>query len=237
MGLILNPPLPKITLQILMSLSLLCINSCSTSQQTNTDRSLKFSVQAGANKGGITENTDMTVVPGAETTVDAFSGATNYGINTGIHITKPLKYNKVESGLDYMYNSQTFTYTDAVNNYSGVRELKVSQIMLPLTYNFVLFRKIFPNADIQLKLGYTGQLNFVSVSSTGILPDYTIKPWSNGATLGISAFPIQFKNESKLGVYFDGYRGTMVYKDYYNQDSFEMPGSSFIRFGLKYQLK
>lgn len=227
----------KITFQILMSLSLIVINSCSTSQQTNADRSLKFSVQAGANMGGITENTDMTVVPGAETTVDAFSGATNFGINTGIHIIKPLKYNKVESGLDYMYNSQTFTYTDAVNNYSGVRDLKVSQIMLPLTYNFVLFRKIFPNADIQLKLGYTGQLNFVSESSTGNLPDYSVKPFSNGATLGISAFPYQFRNGCKLGFYIDVYRGTQVYEDFYNQKSFEMPGSSFMKFGVKYLFK
>jgi hypothetical protein len=227
----------KLILTILASFYLIAINSCSTSRQTNTDRSLKFSIQAGANKGGITENTDMTVVPGAETTVDAFSGATNYGINTGIHIAKPLKYNKVESGIDYMYNLQTFTYNDAVNNYSGVRELKVSQIMIPLTYNFVLFRNLLPDADIQLKLGYAGQLNFVSESGTGTLPDYSIKPWSNGATFGISAFPVQFKNGSKLGFYFDAYRGTQVYEDYYNQRSFEMPGSSYMKFGIKYQLR
>jgi hypothetical protein len=227
----------KLILTILASFYLIAINSCSTSRQTNTDRSLKFSIQAGANKGGITENTDMTVVPGAETTVDAFSGATNYGINTGIHIAKPLKYNKVESGIDYMYNLQTFTYNDAVNNYSGVRELKVSQIMIPLTYNFVLFRNLLPDADIQLKLGYAGQLNFVSESGTGTLPDYSIKPWSNGATFGISAFPVQFKNGSKLGFYFDAYRGTQVYEDFYNQKSFEMPGSSFMKFGFKYQLR
>jgi hypothetical protein len=227
----------KLILTILASFYLIAINSCSTSRQTNTDRSLKSSIQAGANKGGITENTDMTVVPGAETTVDAFSGATNYGINTGIHIAKPLKYNKVESGIDYMYNLQTFTYNDAVNNYSGVRELKVSQIMIPLTYNFVLFRNLLPDADIQLKLGYAGQLNFVSESGTGTLPDYSIKPWSNGATFGISAFPVQFKNGSKLGFYFDAYRGTQVYEDFYNQKSFEMPGSSFMKFGFKYQLR
>lgn len=226
----------KTTITLLVSLCLVVVNSCSTSQQTNTDRSLKFSIQAGANKGGITENTDMTVVPGAENTVDAFSGATNYGINTGIHISKPLKYNQVESGLDYMYSNQTFTYNDVVNNYTGVRELKVSQIMIPLTYNFLLFRDLFPNGEIQLKLGYNGQLNFVAESGTGTLPDYTIKPWSNGATLGISAFPYQFKNGSKLGFYFDAYRGTQVYEDYYNQKSFEMPGSSFMKFGLKYQL-
>ena len=216
---------------------LIGINSCSTSQQTNADRSLQFTIQAGTNKGGITENTDMTVVPGAESSVDAFTGATNYGMNVGVHVHKPLKYNKIETGLDYMYSPQTFTYTDAMNSYSGVRELKVSQIMLPLTYNFVLFRNLAPKADIQIKLGYTGQLNFVSENSSGTLPEYSVKPWSNGATLGLSAYPYQFIDGSKIGFYFDVYRGTQIYEDYYNQDSFEMPGSSYIKFGLKYQFK
>ena len=227
----------KVTIAILLSFYLVIINSCNTSQQTTHEKSLRFSIQGGSNLGGITENTDMSVVPGAETTVDAFSGATNYGINAGIHVNKPLKHNQVESGIDYMFNKQTFTYKDAVNNYAGVRELKVSQFMIPLTYNFVLFRKMFPDADIQLKLGYTGQLNFVSETSTGILPDYSVKPWSNGAAFGISAFPFQFTDGSKLGFYLDAYRGTQIYDDYYNQSSFEMPGSSYIKFGLKYQLK
>ena len=218
---------------------LLIISACAVTNKNH--QGVQFSVQAGANKGGITENTDMTVVPGVETPaeamVDAYSGATYTGINAGIHVSKPLTYNQVESGIDYMYNQQTFTYVDAGNRYIGVRELKVSQIMIPLTYDFVLFRKLAPKANIQIKLGYSGQLNFVSVSSTGILPDYTIKPWSNGATFGISAFLVQFKNGSKLGFYLDAYRGTQIYEDYYNQTSFEMPGSSFIKFGLKYQLK
>jgi len=136
-----------------------------------------------------------------------------------------------------MNSTQQFIFYDAVYKYQGIRELKVSQVMIPLTYKFVLFRKLAPKADIQLKLGYTGQLNFVSVSSTGILPDYSIKPWSNGATFGISAFPVQLNNGSKLGFYFDAYRGTQVYEDYYNRESFEMPGSSYMKFGVKYQLK
>jgi len=182
---------------------------------------------------------DMKVVPGAEAppeaTVDAFTGATKGGFNAGIHVNIPLKRNEIETGADYMYNHQTFTYVDAGNMYIGVRELKVSQVMFPFTYNFVLFRKLLPNASIQLKIGYLGQLNFVSTSSTGILPNYTINRWSNGATFGISALPVQFNSGSKLGFYIDGYRGTQVYEDFYNQTSFEMPGSSFVKFGIKYQ--
>jgi hypothetical protein len=229
----------KIINIFLWSLCLFAINSCSTSQQTNTGRSLKFSILAGANKGGITENTDMTVVPCAEAppeaTVDAFSGATYTGINVALHVNKPLKYNQIESGIDFMFNQQTFNYIDAGNKYIGVRDLNVSQIMIPLTYNFVLFRKLLPHTGIQLKFGYLVQLNFISGSSTGILPDYSINRWSNGATFGISAVPFQFKGGRKLGVYFDAYRGTQIYKDFYNQTSFEMPGSSFMKFGLKYQ--
>ena len=222
-----------------LSLLIVVINSCSVSNKTFKDNRLRLSVQAGSNLGGITENTDLSVVPGVkvpiEATVDAFSGETNVGINIGIHASKPLKRNQVESGIDYMYNQQSFKYTDAGNMYIGIRELKVSQIMLPLTYNFVLFKRFLPDAEIQLKVGYLGQLNFVSTSSTGILPDYSINRWSNGATFGISAFPVHFNSGSKLGIYVDGYRGTQIYEDYYNQASYEMPGSSFIKFGLKYQ--
>lgn len=196
-------------------------------------------MQAGSNIGGITENTDMTVVPNIsvppEATVDAFTGATQIRYNLGFHVKKTLKRNQIEAGLDYMYNYQTFNYIDAGNFYFGVRRMQVSQIMFPLTYNFVLLKKTLPNADINFKIGFLGQLNIVSVTETGILPEYSIHPWSNGLTIGISAYPFQFKNNNKIGFYLDGYRGSQIYEDFYNQAGFEMPGSSFIKFGLKYE--
>ena len=230
----------KAAITFILGLSFIIINSCLTTRQaTETDRKLKFSLQGGANIGGITENTDMTVVPNVkvppEVSVDAFSGATRTGFNVGMHINKILKRNQVEAGIDYMYNYQTFTYTDAENMYNGVRELNVSQVLFPLTYNFVLLRNPFPHADIQLKAGYLGQLNFISASETGILPEYSTKAWSNGLTFGISAFPFQFDGGSKLGFYFDLHRGSQIYEDYYNQSTFAMPGSSFMKFGVKYQ--
>jgi hypothetical protein len=67
---------------------LLIISACAVTD--NNHQGVKFSFQAGANKGGITENTDMTGVPGAEVppeaTEDAFSGGTHTGINAGIHV-------------------------------------------------------------------------------------------------------------------------------------------------------
>lgn len=213
------------------------INSCSSTSQTSTDRNIKFSVQAGANMGGIVENTDMSVVPNVlvppEATVNAFTGATRTGVNIGVRFNQPLRRNEIETGIDFMFNSQEFNYIDAGNHFIGVRQLNVSQFMIPLTYNFVLSRK----ADIQLKIGYLAQFNLVGTEGVGMLPDYTIKKLSSGPTLGISALPFVFRNGSKLGFYVDIYRGSQIYEDYYNQSTFEMPGSSFVKVGFKYQLK
>ena len=159
------------------------------------------------------------------------------GVNVGMHINKPLKYGEIESGLDYIYNFQTFTYADQENMYIGTRDLSEHQFMIPLTYNFGLFEKGLPDAEIQLKIGYLGQVNFVSCKGTGILPDYSFNRFSNGGIFGISAYPFSFSNGSKLGFYLDVYRGTQIYKDYYNQECFEMPGSSFVKGRLKYRFK
>lgn len=223
--------------KIFFIIVLLAMNSCAVTDKS--ERALKLSVQAGLNKGGITENTDMDVVPGtppvSNTEVDAFSGATRTGFNIGAHLNKPLKYGAVESGMDYMYNSQVFTYADQNNMYNGVRELSVNQVMVPLTYNFILFKKMLPDGDIQLKIGYMGQFNFVSVKDEGTLPEYKVNSWSNGAVFGISGNIYKFSNGSKIGLYLDAYRGTQIYEDYYNLESYEMPGSSFVKYGIRYQ--
>lgn len=230
----------KLINSIIWFLLIQVLSSCSAIREFAVERDLKFSLQCGANTGGITENTDMTVVPNvrvpAEANVDAFTGATRLGFNAGVHVNKKLKSNQVETGLDYMYNYQTFNYIDAGNFYIGVRRLKVSQNMLPFTYNFNLFKNLFPEAGIQLKVGVTGQVNFISTNGTGIsLPDYSVKAYSFGPAFGFFVYPFQFNNGNKLGFYFDVYRGSQIYEDYYNQLGFEMPGSSFLKFGFRYQ--
>ena len=81
----------------LLSLSIVIINSCSVSNQGYTGKKLKFSAHAGSNIGGITENTDLSLVPGVEVppeaTVDAFTGATKTGFNAGVHVSRSLKRN------------------------------------------------------------------------------------------------------------------------------------------------
>jgi hypothetical protein len=92
-----------------------------------------------------------------------------------------------------------------------------------------------PSAEIQVKLGVAGQVNFVDATHEGHLPAYDVNRWSNGFTFGVSAYPFRFKNNHKLGFYLDGYRGTQIYEDYYNLPEYEVPGSSYMKFGLRYQ--
>lgn len=218
----------------LSAIAIFAFAGCNTTLNS-TGKKVKLSAQAGLNKGGITENTDMSVVSSSGTAVDAFSGATNTGFNAGIRASYPLKRNEIETGIDFMLNKQTFTYNDKANEYVGQRMLNVSQIMVPLTYNFNLLKGALPSAEIQMKLGVAGQLNFVGADNTGSLPAYEVSRWSNGFTFGVSAYLFRFRNNHKLGFYLDGYRGTQIYEDFYNLSEYEVPGSSYMKFGLKYQ--
>ena len=196
---------------------------------------LQYSVHGGINTGGITENTDMTVLPGEPADVDAFTGATRTGFHAGARAVGQLKRNQLETGIDYMLNFQTFSYNDEVNSFTGSRELEVSQLMIPLTYNIVLLQKLLPQQEIKIKLGAVGQYNMVAAEDTGTLPGYQIRPFSAGATLGFAAYPVVLGNGGKIGFYVEGYRGSRVYEDFYNQPSFEIPGSSYVKFGISYK--
>ena len=136
-----------------------------------------------------------------------------------------------------MYNLQSFNYIDAGNFYIGQRNLDVSQLMIPVTLNLPLLHSILPSSDLRFKIGGLGQLNLVTLTDMGILPEYSINGWSGGLTAGLSAYPVHFGNGSQLGFYIDVYRGSQIYADYYNQASFEMPGSSFVKLGLTYKFR
>ncbi len=221
---------------IAICFSILSVSSCSVNKKTEqAGQQIAFLILAGINHGGITENTDLSLILNTDNILDAYSGATKITYHTGIHIVKGLKRNQIESGVDYMLNHQTFTYKDEENKYNGTRELYVRQIMLPLTYNFNIFNKLLPDSKVQLKIGYIAQLNFINIDDRGNLPQYTLKKWSNGLTLGVSSSIIRFKNGNDIGFYLDIYRGSRIYEDFYNRPAFEMPGTSFARLGLRYQ--
>jgi hypothetical protein len=225
----------RIIYLIAVGLALLLMG-CSTKMLTNENGSRKpiYRVQLGTSKGGVVENTDLSTIPNVD--VDAFSGATSNGLNASGKVILPLKRNAIETGVDFMYNHQTFSYNDAVNGFNGERKLGVSQFMIPFTYSFNLFRSKYPEGLFQIKIGYAAQFNLFAISNdNGTLPDYTTKFFSNGATLGFSTTPLRLKNGSKLGFYIDGYRGTQAYEDFYNRTEFEMPGTAFIKYGVIYQ--
>ncbi len=213
--------------------------SCTVSEKSK--RGLKFSFLTGYGYGGIVENTDLSIIPNAsptqESTVDAYSGSTIGGANIGLHINKTLFFGEFQTGAEFLYNYQSFSYADNGNMFIGVRKLHVNQFLFPITYNFVLLKKLAPQSEIQIKIGFLGQYNILSVTDIGItpLPDYKINNWSQGAVLGISAYPLILNNDSKLGFYCEVYRGSRIYTDFYNQENFEMPGSSFLKIGIKYQ--
>lgn len=217
-------------LRIIQLVLVSAILSCSVSKT-------KTSFQVGVNHGGIVENTDMSIIPGVitppEATVDAFTGATQTGFHAGFHVNQTVGKNEIETGLDYMFSHHTFNYIDTGNRYIGVRRIGLSQLILPLTYNFVLS----PKAGLQLKLGLAVQYNLAYESNVTVfnLPDYQIHRISYGPTLGITATPFKFKNGSRLGIYADIYRGSQIYEDFYNQSGFEMPGSGYLKAGIRYQ--
>jgi hypothetical protein len=77
----------------LLSISIVIIDSCSVSNQSYADKKLKISVQAGSNIGGITENTDMSLIPGIkvplEATADAFTGQPEPDSTSVLILTNP----------------------------------------------------------------------------------------------------------------------------------------------------
>jgi len=206
---------------------------CASQQgiQENKKWSPIYRFQLGVNKGGIVENTDLTVVDNAG--IDAFSGATRIGMNASGKVLLPLRNNHVETGIDLMYNSQTFTYNDVAHGFMGERKLGVTQFMVPLTYSIGLFRQNHREGLFQIKFGYAAQFNLFSTSDgQGDLPAYTTNSFSNGATLGLSTTPVRLSNGAKLGFFMDGYRGTRAFEDFYNSPEFEMPGTSFFKYGI-----
>jgi hypothetical protein len=219
---------------------LICITACTSTSRLAPEKTIwkpSLQLQVGVNNGGIVENTDFTATPNVP--VDGFTGATKkVGFNIGTHILLPIKRNAIETGIEYMYNGQSFYYNDPAYNYLGIRQIATSQFMLPLTFNIGLFRIKENKPLFYLKLGYAIQYNLLNVTDNSQqLPAYSYNHWSNGPTLGISTTPFQLKNGASVGIYLDAYRGSKIYDDIYNSNDYEMSGSSYYKFGLIYQFK
>jgi hypothetical protein len=218
---------------------LFLLASC-TVQQNDQAQTWKprYEIVAGVNSGGIVENTDMAEV---DAEPDAFTGATQkhgakLGLHAGGHILLPVWSHEVLTGIEVMRNNQEFYYNDAQKGYYGIRTLGTTQVLLPVCFQAGFFKKQQAQGMLKVKLGYVSQFNFLSVTDSGTsLPGHTHNVYSGGVTLGISLIPFSFKNGARLGLYVDGYRGTRIYEDFYNQPGFKVPGSSYMRGGIVYQ--
>jgi Outer membrane protein beta-barrel domain len=225
--------------QILFIIILIIGTGCASSRKVSEayqNRKVKFGVEAGANNGGIVENTDLSKVENAP--VDGFTGATSMGFHAGAHATIPVGRNDLQAGINYMFSPQKFTYNDAVNGYFGAREISLSQLVVPVTYNINLFKRKLDPGTLSLKLGGALEYNMPSIRDEGShLTDYSIKKISGGVTLGISTMPIRFSDQSRLGLSFDLYKGTQIFDDFYNRAEYEMPTSSYMKLSIIYQFK
>lgn len=223
----------KIEALIILILGMI-IAGCSSTRISEKKWRPTYRIQAGVNKGGIVENTQFEA--SEEIIVDAYSGATRLGAHAGGHVLLPVGNNCIETGADLMFNHQKFTYNDHNNQFTGKQTFNLFQAMFPVVYNVGIYRKIHPDGLIQLKFGYLGQLNFLQqTNSIGTTPEHGINTYSGGVTIGVTSTPFVLQNGSKLGIYFDVYRGGQILKDFYNKANYEEPGSSFIKTGLIYQ--
>jgi hypothetical protein len=220
---------------LMMFAVLMLLGGCSVVPKTSTPEKRKpvYRILFGSNKGGIVDNTDMSVIPGAG--VDAFTGATVRGLNASGKVLLPLKYNSAETGIEIMSNKQVLTYNNQQNNFVGERSIALTQFMVPLTYNIGIFKKNAREGLVQLKLGYLAQFNHFRFDSKGQLPDYSTKVFSSGAVMGLSTCPFKLGNGSRIGFYLDAYRGSPAYHDFYNRPEFKMPGTAFVKYGIIYQ--
>ncbi len=215
----------------ILTLTVYALISCSVSEKTQTETKHDFKFYAGYGKGGIIENTDMTVLENVAP--DAFTGATYFGGNIGAHYEITRKRSGIETGFDAFIYNQKFTYNDAANQYFGERKIVSTQIRVPITYNFTILR--YKNLDqlLQLKLGLSTAYIFASVNESGAsLPDYSLKHFTIGPTFGVVLIPVKFKNQSGLGLSFDVLRSGKVYDDFYQKG--DMPGLSYRNFSILY---
>lgn len=212
---------------------------CSGSQEVTEaykNRKVKFGVEAGANLGGIVDNTNLTKIEG--TPVDGFTGATRVGFHEGAHTTIPAGRNDIQAGINYLFSPQKFTYNDAFHGYFGTRKISLSQLILLVTHNINLFKQRLDPGTISLKFGGALEYNIPSVQQQGqLLPGYTINKFSGRITLGISALQFTFYHQSRLGCSSDIYRGYQIFDDLYNHAEYEMPASSYMKLSIIYQFK
>lgn len=217
-------------------LILLTLNSClptQRAQETKPEPALKF--YGGFQQGGIIENTDFSAI--GDISPDAFTGATNTGFHTGVHYEYFTSTLSFEAGLDVIGNKQSFRYSDITNNHQGERQLFSTQLRVPLTINFPLFKGKNPEGMVKFKLGISPGISMINQLSTeGSIPDYSTSAFTLGPAMAIELWPFKINNKYNPGIYFGLFRSAQgVYNDFYQVG--EMPGLSYMTFGITWNIK
>ncbi|WP_456441161.1 hypothetical protein [Caldithrix abyssi] len=188
----------------------------------------------GLTAGGLVENNTLQGVDGASE-VDAITGATKTRFNLGVHRIIKVKTLTFESGLDYLTFDQRITYELPTFAQAGQRQVRFSQLRLPLTCNIPFFKGKDGQARLSLKAGASlGCTIFRSVTDRGTLPDYTFASWDYGPTLGIACYPFPAAKHYRLGIYLDLYRGSRIYEDIFHPAEGQ-GGQSYMKFGIIFQ--
>ena len=216
------------------------ILSCSMTKNSlvrdngNPEKHSNISILAGAASGGLVENKEMSGIDGVSN-VDAITGATKTFFNGGIHSEIDIKGHKIETGLDYIGFDQSVEYKMPSLSVNGKRDVQFHQMRLPIMYNFHFFKDSQNYSRLILKAGLSMGYTFSkSVFDFGNIPDYKFTNWDYGPTLGVSVFPLQLKQNYRIGFYLDLYRGSQIYEDIYHKAE-GIGGQSFMKFGVVLQ--
>lgn len=207
--------------------SILLISGCAaTSDIDNENVNVTFNIRAGAGWGGIIEDTK----------IDAVTGATNIGFTSGVHSSINIYGHMIESGLDMQTYNQSYTYNDELESFNGKRDFSLTEISIPLTYNFQFINDADMESILHIKLGLSGSyIVSADIKDNGTPPDYSLRKFSIGPTFGISVIPFRLTDTMKLGFYFDLTRGSKIYDDFYiSSDAGYMSG---MKFGLLLKIK
>jgi len=214
--------------------AVLALSICGCSTTNNSGRHSTISILAGLSSGGLVENREMSGINGVSN-IDTITGATRTFYNAGIHTEINLKGHSIETGLDYISFDQSVEYELPSLSVSGNRDFSFHQLRLPLTYNLHLFKNSQNYPRLILKAGMSTGYTFAeSVTEDGNVPDYKFTNWDYGPTLGILIYPLQLKQNYRVGFYLDLYRGSRIYEDIYHEAE-GIGGHSFLKYGILLQ--
>lgn len=202
-----------------------------------TKAKISFAFLAGGAYGGFVHNENMHGINGVSD-MDAITGATKVTYNAGVHTFLEGHGRTIETGLDYVNLSKSIKYEMPSFSVNGTRDFKVHQLRLPVTYNFGFFKNGLDQSRFILRVGlsagYTFSKTVEDSEDSENLPDYEFSDWDFCGKFGLSYYPFNFNENSRLGFYIDAYRGLKAYKDIYHEPAY-LGGNAFMKFGFIFE--